>query len=241
VTSPSPWHVATLVEKRAETATAATLILDVDGWPGHRAGQHADVRLTGQDGYQAQRSYSIASAPEDDRLELTVERIDDGEVSPYLAEDMQPGDALELRGPIGLWFTWDAAADGGPLLLVAGGSGVVPLRAMLRHRAVTSPDVPARLLLSARTIDDVIYAGELWSSDGLERFTTLTRGTPPGWDGYDRRIDRAMLAEVAFAPAEEPRIFVCGPTAFVETASAALVDLGHDPARVKTERFGPTG
>lgn len=241
MTSPSAWRVATLVAKRAETATAATLTFDVDSWPGHRAGQHVDVRLTGEDGYQAQRSYSIASAPEDGRLELTVEQLADGEVSPYLAEDMQPGDALELRGPIGLWFTWDAATDGGPLLLVAGGSGVVPLRAMLRHRAVTSPDVPARLLLSARTIDDVIYGAELGSPDGLERFTTLTRGTPPGWAGYDRRIDRPMLAEVAFAPAEEPRIFVCGPTAFVETASAALVDLGHDPARVKTERFGPTG
>jgi ferredoxin-NADP reductase len=241
VTSPSRWHVATLAEKRAETASAATLIFDVDGWPGHRAGQHVDVRLTGEDGYQAQRSYSIASAPEDGRFELTVERIDDGEVSPYLVEDMPPGDALELSGPIGLWFTWDAAVDGGPLLLVAGGSGIVPLRAMLRHRAVADPHVQARLLLSARSADDIIYAGELDAADGSERFTTLTRATPPGWTGYDRRIDRAMLEEVAFAPAEQPRIFVCGPTAFVETAAAALIDLGHDSARVKTERFGPTG
>jgi ferredoxin-NADP reductase len=241
VTRPNPWHVATLVDKRPETASAVTLTFEVDAWPGHRAGQHVDVRLTGEDGYQAQRSYSIASAPEDGRLELTVERIGDGEVSPYLAEDMLPGDGLQLRGPIGLWFTWDAGADGGPLLLVGGGSGIVPLRAMLRHRAAAGPDVPARLLLSARTIDDVIYADELRSADGLRRYTTLTRGTPPGWDGYDRRVDRAMLAEVAFAPAEQPRIFVCGPAAFVEAASGALVGLGHDPARVKTERFGPTG
>jgi ferredoxin-NADP reductase len=239
--APGAWHVATLVEKHAETATAATLIFDCPGWPGHRAGQHVDVRLTAEDGYQAQRSYSIASAPEDDRLELTVERIGDGEVSPYLVEDMLPGDPLELRGPIGLWFTWDAAADGGPLLLVGGGSGVVPLRAMLRHRAAADPRVPARLLLSARSAADVIYADELGAADGLQRFTTYTRRVPPGWDGYRRRVDRAMLAEVAFAPSELPHIFVCGPTAFVETASQALVELGHPPPRVRTERFGPTG
>ena len=240
--APGAWHAATLSGKRAETATAATLIFDCPSWPGHRAGQHVDVRLTGEDGYRAQRSYSIASAPEDERLELTVERIDDGEVSPYLVEDMLPGDQLELRGPIGLWFQWDALADGGPLLLVGGGSGVVPLRAMLRHRAAANPAARARLLLSARSAADVIYAAELDArSDGLERFTTYTRGAPPGWTGYARRIDRAMLEEVAFAPAEAPRIFVCGPTAFVETASRALVELGHDPAIVKTERFGPTG
>lgn len=240
--------MATLAEKRVETASAATLIFDCASWPGHRAGQHVDVRLTGEDGYQTQRSYSIASAPEDDRLELTVERIDDGEVSPYLVEDMLPGDALELRGPIGLWFQW-GVADGGPLLLVAGGSGVVPLRAMLRHRAAaasasasaTGARIRARLLLSARSAADVIYAGELGPAEGLEPFTTYTRGAPPGWTGYARRIDRAMLAEVAFAPSERPRIFICGPTAFVETASSALVDLGHDPAGVRTERFGPTG
>ena len=161
---PGAWHVATLAGNRAETATAATLIFDCPDWPGHRAGQHVDVRLTAEDGYQAQRSSSIASAPEDERLELTVERIDDGEVSPYLVEDMLPGDALELRGPIGLWFTWDAIGDGGPLLLVAGGSGVVPLRAMLRHRAAADPHVPARLLLSARSAADVIYAAELASA-----------------------------------------------------------------------------
>jgi ferredoxin-NADP reductase len=234
------WHVATLAEKRPQTASAATLIFDCPSWPGHRAGQHVDARLTGEDGYQAQRSYSIASAPEDDRLELTVERIDDGEVSPYLVEDMLPGDALELRGPIGLWFTWEAA-DGGPLLLVAGGSGVVPLRSMLRHRAYADPTVPARLLLSARRPADVIYADELGLSDGFEPFQTYTRELPEGWTGYNRRIDQAMLEEVAFSPAERPQIFICGPTAFVETASTALVDLGHDPAIVKTERFGPTG
>ncbi len=239
--APGPWHVATLLHRRVESASAATLSLDCERWPGHRAGQHVDVRLTGEDGYQAQRSYSIASAPHDDGLELTVERIDDGEVSPYLVEDMRPGDALELRGPIGLWFTWDAVADGGPLLLVAGGSGVVPLRAMLRHRAAVDDDVPARLLLSARSPEDVIYADELGCAGGLQAFTTYTRAAPPDWKGYARRIDPAMLGEVAFAPAENPRIYVCGPTAFVETASTALVELGHDPAAVKTERFGPTG
>jgi ferredoxin-NADP reductase len=239
--APGSWHAATLAGKRTETPTAATLIFDCPSWPGHRAGQHVDIRLTGEDGYQAQRSYSIASAPEDDRLELTVEQLEDGEVSPYLVEDLLPGDQLELRGPIGGWFVWDAVADGGPLLLVGGGSGVVPLRAMLRHRAAAAAGVQARLLLSARSPADVIYAAELDGADGYERFTTYTRAAPAGWTGYARRIDRAMLEEVAFAPAAQPRIFVCGPTGFVETASKALVELGHDPATVKTERFGPTG
>ena len=240
--APGAWHAATLADKRAETATAATLIFDCPSWPGHRAGQHVDIRLTGEDGYRAQRSYSVASAPEDDRLELTVEQLADGEVSPYLVEELLPGDQLELRGPIGGWFTWDALADGGPLLLVGGGSGVVPLRAMLRHRAALDPGVRARLLLSARSPADVIYADELSATaGGYEHFRTYTRAAPPGWTGYARRIDRAMLAEVGFAPAQQPRIFVCGPTAFVEAASTALVDLGHDPATVKTERFGPTG
>ena len=184
--APVRWRPAQLAGKRAQMATAATLVFEVEGWPGHRAGQHVDVRLTAEDGYQAQRSYSIASPPENGgRIELTVERIEGGEVSPYLVQDMLPGDALELRGPIGGWFVWDAARDGGPLLLVAGGSGIVPLQAMLRHRAAGGfDDIPARMLLSARTVDDVIYAQELQAGTaGFELFTTLTRGTPPGWSG----------------------------------------------------------
>jgi ferredoxin-NADP reductase len=203
-----------------------------------------DVRLTAEDGYQAQRSYSIASAPEEGMVALTVVRFADGEVSPYLVDEMRPGDELELRGPIGGWFVWDAH-DGGPLLLVAGGSGLVPLMAMLRHRHAVASHVPARLLVSARTADDVLYSGELAeladADDGFELLATLTREAPPGWAGFTRRIDRDMLAEVAWDPGELARTFVCGPTAFVETAAEALVELGHDPALVKTERFGPTG
>jgi ferredoxin-NADP reductase len=240
----APWQVAELKAKRAESATAATLELATQGWPGHRAGQHVDVRLTAEDGYQAQRSYSIASPPEDDRLALTVERLDDGEVSPYLVDEMQPGDVLEVRGPIGGWFVWEVA-DGGPLLLVAGGSGLVPLMAMLRHRAVSDGEVPARLVLSARTLEAVLYADELRALDaGDDRLgiaIALTREAPPGWTGYERRVDREMLAEVGPPAAESPRVFVCGPTAFVESAAADLVSLGHDPALVRTERFGPTG
>jgi ferredoxin-NADP reductase len=238
------WRVATLAEKVPETPTAATLALDVDGWPGHRAGQHVDIRLTAEDGYQAQRSYSIATPPEDARLALTVERLDDGEVSPYLVDQMRPGDVMEIRGPIGGWFVWEVA-DGGPLLLVAGGSGLVPLMAMLRHRAASDGEVPARLLLSARTISDVLYAEELHeltaAPSGAGLFTTLTRETPPGWEGFDRRVDREMLEAVAWEPSQRPRTFICGPTSFVEAAAAALVGLGHEPGLVKTERFGPTG
>jgi len=238
------WQAVELVAKQPETPTAATLRFAPEGWPGHRAGQHVDVRLTADDGYQAQRSYSIASAPEDGALALTVERLDDGEVSPYLVDDMATGDVLELRGPIGGWFVWDVA-DGGPLLLVGGGSGVVPLMAMLRHRRAVGATVPARLLLSARTAGDVLYPDELRAlgagDDGPEVTITLTRGTPPGWSGYDRRVDRELLDAVAWPPAQRPRVYVCGPTAFVEEVAADLVALGHDPGLVKTERFGPTG
>jgi ferredoxin-NADP reductase len=238
------WQAVELVAKQPETPTAATLRFAPDSWPGHRAGQHVDVRLTADDGYQAQRSYSIASAPEEGALALTIERLDDGEVSPYLVDDMAPGDALELRGPIGGWFVWDVA-DGGPLLLVAGGSGLVPLMAMLRHRRAAGAAVPTRLLLSARTVEDVFYADELRALDGGEDgpdvTITLTRGAPPGWKGYDRRVDRELLDAVAWAPAQRPRVYVCGPTAFVEEVAADLVALGHDPGLVKTERFGPTG
>jgi ferredoxin-NADP reductase len=238
------WQLAEVVESVPETARARTLILQAPEWPGHLAGQHVDVRLTAEDGYQAQRSYSIASPPEDARLALTIERLEDGEVSPYLADELRPGDKLELRGPIGGYFTW-SAGSGGPLLLVAGGSGIVPLMAMLRHRAAVASDVPARLLYSSRGYDEIIYRDELdrlVSGDGaLQVSHTLTRSQPAAWAGYRRRIDRAMLAEVAWSPAERPQIFVCGPTPLVEATAAALVDLGHEPARVKTERFGPTG
>ena len=238
------WQAVELVAKEPETPTAATLRFAPDGWPGHRAGQHVDVRLTADDGYQAQRSYSIASAPEDGALALTVERLDDGEVSPYLVDDMAPGDALELRGPIGGWFVWDVA-DGGPLLLVAGGSGLVPLMAMLRHRRAIGAAVPARLLLSARTVEDVLYGDELRAleagKDGPDVTNTLPRGAPPGWSGSDRRGDRELLEAVAWAPAQRPRVYVCGPTAFVEEVAADVVALGHDPGLDKTERFGPTG
>jgi ferredoxin-NADP reductase len=238
------WKTATLAEKRPETRTAVTLVFEVAGWPGHRAGQHVDLRLTAEDGYQASRSYSIASPPEDATVALTVERLDDGEVSPYLVDAMEPGAELELRGPVGGWFVWDTG-DGGPLLLVAGGSGIVPLMSMLRHRAARGSSAPVRILVSARTLEDLIYGRELGqleaAADGLEVFVTLTRGAPPDWTGYTRRLDREMLAEVQWPPAERPRAYVCGPTSFVEAAADALVALGHDPAQVRTERFGPTG
>jgi len=237
------WQLATVVDHVDETAWTRSILLDPPAWPGHRAGQHVDVRLTAEDGYQAERSYSIASAPEDDHLVLTVERLDDGEVSPYLVDELRPGDELELRGPVGGYFVWEASL-GGPLLLLAGGSGVVPLRAMLRHHRAVGSTVPARLLYSARSLEDVIYRHELMgmADDGeIDIRFTLTRAQPPGWSGYGRRIDRELLEEVAWTPAEGPLVYVCGPTAFVETAATALVELGHDPGRIKTERFGPTG
>jgi ferredoxin-NADP reductase len=239
------WRIGEVVETRPETPRTKSIVLDVPGWEGHRAGQHVDVRLTAEDGYQAQRSYSIASAPEDGRLALVVERLEDGEVSPYLTDELRVGDRLELRGPIGGWFTWEAK-EGGPLLLVAGGSGIAPLMAMIRHRrAAAQGDVPTRLLYSSRSREDTIYAEELdrlaAENGALEVFHTLTRSQPPGWTGYSRRIDREMLEEVAPSPGEHPLAFVCGPTPLVETVATVLVELGHDPARVKTERFGPTG
>ncbi len=238
------WHISEVVETRTETPRAKSLFLGVPGWEGHKAGQHVDIRLTAEDGYQAQRSYSIASAPEDGRVELLVERLEDGEVSPYLTDELRVGDRLELRGPIGGWFTWEAR-DGGPLLLVAGGSGIVPLVAMIRHRAAAGSDAPARLLYSSRSYEEVIYREELdrlaANDAALEVVHTLTRIQPPGWIGYGRRIDEEMLKEVAPSPEEKPLAFVCGPTPLVEAVATALVGLGHDPRRVKTERFGPTG
>jgi ferredoxin-NADP reductase len=227
------WQAARVVDLVRENARTTSLVLQRTDWPGHRAGQHVDVRLTAEDGYQAQRSYSIASAPEDEHLVLTVERLDDGEVSPYLTETVQPGDDLELRGPIGGYFVWEESL-GGPLLLVGGGSGVVPLRAMLRyHRAVES-DLPARLLYSARTQADLIYPQEL---AGFDTTITLTREQ---WAGRTGRVDRELLEEVAWPATEHPLVYVCGPTGFVEAVADALVALGHDASRVRTERFGPT-
>jgi ferredoxin-NADP reductase len=228
------------VEVVPETPRVRTLRLDVPDWPGHLPGQHVDVRLTAEDGYQAQRSYSIASAPGASRLELTVERIDDGEVSPYLTDELQPGDRFELRGPVGGYFVWEPSR-GGPLLLVAGGSGVVPFRAMLRHLVDEGGGVPATLLLSSRTWDDVIYREELDGLEDIRVVHTLTRGQPEGWTGYARRVDAAMLAEVGPGAAERPHVYVCGPTPFVESVASALVELDHDPTRIRTERFGPTG
>ena len=241
--APIVWRLATLREAIAETSHAKTLVLDVPDWPGHFAGQHVDVRLTAEDGYQAERSYSIASAPEDARLALTVERIDDGEVSPYLVDELRHGDELELRGPVGGHFTW-RVHDGGPLLLVAGGSGLVPLMAMLRHRAARQSTVDTRLLVSARSLDDLLYRdelAELAAGDGLDVRYTLTRTAPPGWTGFNRRVDSDMLTALGPGPDARPRVFVCGPTPFVESVADLLVALGHDPAAIHAERFGPTG
>ena len=238
------WRLAKVTKVRPETARVVTLVLEVPGWDGHLPGQHVDVRLTAEDGYQAERGYSIASAPDGQQVELTVERLDDGEVSPYLAGELRAGDQLELRGPVGGYFVWEPDR-GGPLLLVAGGSGVAPLMAMLRHRAVTGSQVPARLLYSSRTIEDVIYREELGrlaaAGDGLTVTHALTRAQPPAWTGYARRIDAVMLEEVGWRPGERPLVYVCGPTRLVEAVAGHLVALGHDPARVRTERFGPTG
>jgi ferredoxin-NADP reductase len=241
------WRLAELVATLPETPRVKSLVLDVPGWPGHRPGQHVDVRLTAEDGYQAQRSYSIASPPEEPRLMLTIERLDDGEVSPYLTEELRPGDQLELRGPIGGYFTWTVAA-GGSLLLVAGGSGVVPLMSMLRHRALAplppADRAPAILLYSSRSFDEIIYRAELdrLAADLTLRVVhTLTRAQPSDWTGYRRRIDVEMLEEVAGLPERASQAFVCGPTRLVENVATDLLTLGYAAPRVKTERFGPTG
>jgi ferredoxin-NADP reductase len=226
-----------------ETARVRSLVLDCRDWPGHLAGQHVDVRLTAEDSYQAQRSYSLASAPEDHRLVLTVERLDEGEVSSYLVDELRPGDELELRGPIGGYFVWQAAM-GGPLLLLAGGSGIVPFRSMLRHRLAAHSNAPVRLLYSARSLSNVIYKEELArdaAQPGVMVHLTLTREWPQEWTGYRRRVDMELLREISWPPYERPLVYVCGPTAFVEAAATALVQLGHEPSLIRTERFGPTG
>jgi ferredoxin-NADP reductase len=230
------WQFARVVEGVTETARTKSIALDAVDWPGHLAGQHVDVRLTADDGYQAQRSYSIASAPEDDHLMITVQRLEDGEVSPYLTETLVPGDQLELRGPIGGYFVWHEAL-GGPLLLIAGGSGIVPLRAILRHHRATASEIPVRLLYSARTRGDLIYREELANYDSV---VTLTNERSRTWTGHRGRIDSAFLTETTCSPAERPLVYICGPTGFVEAVADALVTLGHDPSRIRAERFGPT-
>jgi ferredoxin-NADP reductase len=242
------WQLGTVVEIRPETPTVKSLILDVPDWTTHLAGQHVDVRLTAEDGYQAQRSYSIASPPESRYLMLTVERLEDGEVSPYLTDDLRVGDRIELRGPIGGYFVWnprDRKTDSSPLFLVAGGSGIVPLMAMIRDRANSQNRAPAKLLYSSHSYDDVIYRDELdrisAADPSLRVIHTLTRRQPPHWTSYERRIDQAMLAETAWQPAEKPIAFTSGPTALVETVANHLLGLGYKPESIKTERFGPTG
>ena len=234
------WLAATAGPVTDETPSVRTIELRVPGWPGHRAGQHLDVRLTADDGYQAERSYSIASAP-GEPVSITVERLDDGEVSPYLTEELRPGDKMEVRGPIGGYFVWDGDDDRTPLLLVGGGSGVVPLRSILRHRQRIGATTPARLLYSARSLPDVIYREELDHYQDVRVVYTLTRVRPPGWTGPARRVDAALLADVAWPSGRDPLAFVCGPTSFVEAVAEGLVGLGYPQARVKTERFGATG
>src|SRR2546430_13664 len=237
------WQLAQVVATQGETARVKSITLAVPNWKGHRPGQPVDIRLTAEDGYQAERSYSIASAPESRDLELAVERLDDGEVSPYLVDDTGPGDQFELRGPIGGWFVWHEGLAG-PLVLVGGGSGLVPLMAMLRHRRAVRAHGDARLLPSARTIDDVLYRDELdmlRDTAAAIHITLTGGGEPAGWDGWTRRIDREMLAAVGPEPGAGARFYVCGPTPFVEEAARLLVALGHEPASIRTERFGPTG
>jgi len=240
-----PWRVATVAATKLESARAKAILLDVPGWPGHLAGQHLDLRLTAEDGYQAQRSYSISSGPDGlPQLEITVERVNDGEVSPFLLDELREGDRIELRGPIGGYFTW-MPGDGGPLMLVGGGSGVAPLMAIVRARTHAGDRTPVRLLYSARTVDQLLYRAELdalaEAGDGFELVYTLTRGALEGWTAEQGRIDREMLAARGFPPEDRPRAFVCGPTPFVEAVADALVALGHNGERIKTERFGPTG
>jgi ferredoxin-NADP reductase len=238
------WRVAEVSRILDETPRVKSLVLEVPGWPGHRPGQHVDVRLTAEDGYQAQRSYSVASEPESAHVMLTVERIEGGEVSSYLASDVQRGDKFELRGPIGGYFVWTVAL-GGPLFLVAGGSGIAPLMSMLRHRAAAKSMIPAVLLYSSRTFEDIIYREELnrlvAQGDKLKVVYTLTRRQPAGWTGGARRIDRSMLSSIGLSPQARPRIFVCGPTSLVESVAQCLLDVGHERGLIKTERFGPTG
>ena len=235
------WQVGTVAEVRDETPTARTLVLDVPDWPGHLAGQHLDVRLTAPDGYSTERSYSIASASAEGRVEITVQVVSEGEVSPYLAQVLSVGDPLELRGPVGGYFVWrpDTGIEQ-PVQLIAGGSGVVPLMAMARARAQAGSRTPFRLLYSVRSPAEALYSSEL-PTLGLDLTYAYTRRTPPDWPTPAGRVDAGLLAATTWPPADEPRVYVCGPTPFVEVVANLLVDAGHDPASIRTERFGPTG
>ena len=238
------WWTGKVVDIIRETPTASSLIIKVPEWLGHQPGQHVDVRLTAEDGYQAVRSYSIASAPESENLMLTIERLEDGEVSPYLVDEMLPGDPIEFLGPIGGFFVWTESM-GGPLLLIAGGSGIVPLMSITRHWALRASQVPVQLLYSARSVDDIIFRHELdQMSANDNEFSvsyTLTRRRPPDWTGFGRRIDREMLRDVVGEPGDHTLTYICGPTPFVEVVSSLLVELGAEPGHIRTERFGPTG
>jgi ferredoxin-NADP reductase len=237
------WQTATVIELVEETQRCKSIVLELPAWPGHRAGQHVDVRLTAEDGYQAQRSYSIASGPEDEYLVLAVERLEDGEVSPYLVDELRPGDRLELRGPIGGYFVWEQSS-GGPLMLIAGGSGIVPLRAMLRHWSAVRSQVAVRVLYSVRSLGEVIYREELRSleSNGERDVRlALTRVWPEEWQGHRGRVTSEMLREALWPIDSRPLIYICGPTGFVEAIGGELVKIGHDPMRIKTERFGGSG
>jgi ferredoxin-NADP reductase len=236
------WQIATVQKITVETYRTKTFTLSLPHWQPFLPGQHYDVRLTAPDGYQAQRSYSVGSDPETQgTIDLTIEVIPDGEVSPYFHEVVQPSDQIEVRGPIGGPFTWSRDL-GGPLLLLAGGSGIVPLMSMLRHRRNAAPEVPALLLYSSRSVEDIIYRKELETSGAnLTVIHTLTRSQPPGWPGYSRRVDRQMLEEVVAQVGDSPNSYVCGPTPFVEAVADGLVDLGLPPEKIRTERFGPSG
>jgi ferredoxin-NADP reductase len=239
-----PWLSAEVQEILVETPRVKTIRLSVPDWPRHLPGQHVDVRLTAEDGYQAQRSYSISSTPEDEAIALTVERLEDGEVSTFLADELRAGDRLELRGPLGGYFTW-TVDRGGPLAFIAGGSGIAPLMAMVRHRAAQASQIPTYLLCSSRAEEDIIYRDELARlaarRNGLEVTHTLTRHAPALWRGHTRRIDREMLREVLPGPEARLLTYVCGPTPMVESVASLMVSLGHAPERILTERFGPTG
>lgn len=238
------WAVAEVVDRLDETPRVRSLTFDVPDWPGHLPGQHIDVRLTAEDGYQAQRSYSISAPADGTRVTITVERLEDGEVSTYLTDVLEIADRIELRGPIGGYFVWEPSR-GGPLGLISGGSGVAPLMSMLRARVAARSDVPVRMFCSWRSADDIIYADELATIDrdshGIAITHTLTRSAPDGWTGRRGRVDGEALAQLAWPPDQEPLTYVCGPTGFVEAVASALVELGHDSQRILTERFGPTG
>jgi ferredoxin-NADP reductase len=245
---PSPpkrleWQLAQVRDVVVETHRVKSLMLQPARWPGHLPGQHVDIRLTAEDGYRAQRSYSIASPPEDDLLALTVERVDDGEVSPYLLDEIRVGDQLELRGPIGGYFVWTGAATE-PVYLLAGGTGITPLMSILRHRDRRPSRPPALLIYSARSWEDIVYRDELAAmmrrDSSFRLVYALTRQQPEGWTGHRGRINKSLLSANWFPPAHNPTIYVCGPAAFVETAAGLLVELGFAPLSIKTERFGPS-